>query len=262
MYSHSHITQTAATVAHLLGIDPPRTAVPANPILTETLATPTPYDRVLLYNPDAVALWLYQKYTHLFTPALRHTAVTLPVTSVMPSVTPVCFASMYTGATPDIHGIRTYTKPVLQTDTLFDAAIRAGKKCAIVSTAGDSISKIFLDRNMDYYLYPTYAEVLAKAKALIEEDQYDLLTVYNTTYDSTMHKHAPESDISLATLAQNCEDFATLVTLVKTHWQTHNTLYGFCPDHGCHEIDGNCGSHGLDMAEDMNVVHLFGSYTK
>ena len=22
-------------------------------------------------------------------------------------------------------------------------------------------------------------------------------------------------------------------------------------DHGCHEIDGGCGSHGLDMPEDI-----------
>ena len=29
-------------------------------------------------------------------------------------------------------------------------------------------------------------------------------------------------------------------------------------DHGCHEIDGECGSHGLDMEEDMNVIHFYG----
>ena len=32
---------------------------------------------------------------------------------------------------------------------------------------------------------------------------------------------------------------------------------GFTMDHGCHEIDGNCGSHGLDMDEDLNIVHLY-----
>ena len=45
---------------------------------------------------------------------------------------------------------------------------------------------------------------------------------------------------------------------VKQHWAQHNTFYGFMPDHGCHEIDGGCGAHGLDMEEDMNIVHLYG----
>ncbi len=263
MYSKSRITQTAATVAALFGIDAPDAADEKNPLVYDKMKASLPentpaLDRVLIYNPDAVALWLYQKYTDLFAPALMRTELQLPVTSVMPSVTPVCFASMYTGATPDVHGIRTYTKPVLTTDTLFDAAIRAGKKCAIVSTAGDSISKIFLEREMDYFLYPTYEEVFAKAQELIRADEYDLITVYNTTYDSTMHKNAPENALSLDVLRKNCEDFAVLVDLVKECWRGHNTFYGFCPDHGCHEIDGGCGSHGLDMDEDMNVIHLFG----
>lgn len=267
MYSKSRITQTAATVAALFGIAPPRTADSLNPLVYNKMQAALPantpaFDRVLLYNPDAVALWLYQKYTDLFAPALQRTSLQIPVTSVMPSVTPVCFASMYTGATPDVHGIRTYTKPVLTTDTLFDAAIRAGKKCAIVSTEGDSISKIFLERSMDYFLYPTYDEVFAKAKDLLRADEYDLITVYNKTYDATMHKNAPENVLSLDVLRQNCEDFATLVDLVKECWSDHNTFYGFCPDHGCHEIDGGCGSHGLDMDEDMNVIHLFGGNMK
>jgi hypothetical protein len=41
-------------------------------------------------------------------------------------------------------------------------------------------------------------------------------------------------------------------------WRGHNTVYGFCPDHGCHAIDGNLGSHGLDMAEDMDIFHIYG----
>jgi len=73
--------------------------------------------------------------------------------SVMPSVTPVCFASMYTGAMPNVHGIQAYEKPVLSTDTVFDAFIRADLKPAIVSTANDSISCIFLERDMDYFIF-------------------------------------------------------------------------------------------------------------
>ena len=28
-------------------------------------------------------------------------------------------------------------------------------------------------------------------------------------------------------------------------------------DHGCHEIEGGCGSHGLDMDDDLNIVHAY-----
>lgn len=48
--------------------------------------------------------------------------------------------------------------------------------------------------------------------------------------------------------------------LIRTHWKGHNSLVGFAMDHGCHEIDGNCGSHGLDMEEDLNIVHSYQIY--
>ena len=50
--------------------------------------------------------------------------------------------------------------------------------------------------------------------------------------------------------------------LIRKYWKGHNTLVGFAMDHGCHEIDGGCGSHGLDMEEDLNIVHLYKAYPK
>ncbi|MGN1345996.1 MAG: alkaline phosphatase family protein [Eubacteriales bacterium] len=267
MYSKSRITQTAATVAALMGIDAPHFADEANALVVENARQFLPdgitvFDRVLMYNPDAIALWLYQKYTDLLMPALLRTDLQIPVKSVLPSVTPVCFASMYTGADPSVHGIQRYEKPVLKTDTLFDAVFRAGKKCAIVAETACSMSKIFLERPMDYFIYDTVDEVNAKAHELIRADEYDLLVVYNGNYDSTMHKNAPEHERSLAALRRNADDFASLIDAVRENWTGHLTFYGFCPDHGCHEIDGGCGSHGLDMDEDMNIVHMFGCAVK
>ena len=50
-----------------------------------------------------------------------------------------------------------------------------------------------------------------------------------------------------------------LTEAVEEHWKDHDVLYGFMPDHGCHDIDGGCGSHGLDMEEDMNIIHFYGA---
>ena len=77
-----------------------------------------------------------------------------------------------------------------------------------------------------------------------------------------MHKKGPESIESLAELRENAEVFAGFNTLIEKHWKKHNTLVGFAMDHGCHAIDGGCGSHGLDMEEDLNIVHLYKGYKR
>ena len=187
--------------------------------------------------------------------------VALPMLSVMPSVTPVCFASMYTGVMPEIHGIKSYTKPVLKTMTIFDMLIKGGKKPVIISTEGDSISKIFLERDMDYFIYETEEEVNKKAFGVIAEDKYDLVVIYNGNYDGTMHKFGPESKEAMTELKKNLEYYVELVKYVKEKWAHHNVVYGFLPDHGCHEVDGDCGAHGLDMTDDMNIIHLYGAFS-
>lgn len=217
-------------------------------------------DRVFMYNPDAIAQWVWEKYPQLLTEVKSVAELQVPFRTVMPSVTPVCFATMYTGAQPAIHGIRAYVKPVISIDTVFDALLRAGKKPAIVSTAGDSMSKIFLQRDMDYFIYDNVAQVNAKAAELILADEHDYIAVYNGNYDSVMHKYGPESIEALAELRANAAAYATFDVLIRRHWKDHNTLMGFAMDHGCHEIDGNCGSHGLDMEEDLNIVHSYQIY--
>ena len=67
---------------------------------------------------------------------------------------------------------------------------------------------------------------------------------------------------ALAELRENCHSYGVFCNLIKTHWKHHNTFVGFAMDHGCHEIDGENGSHGLDMDEDINIVHLYKGFKK
>ncbi len=256
------LTSVAYTVSEIMGVEKSEKSNPVLLSLAEKKLQGRKADRAVLYNPDAVALWLYQKYTQLFADAAISSDVALPILSVMPSVTPVCFASMYSGVMPSVHGIQKYEKPVLTVNTLFDTFIKAGKKCAIVSTARDSISCIFLEREMDYFIYESVDEVNEKALELIDEDVYDLIVIYNGNYDGTMHKFGPESEESIAALKHNIAFYKELTDKIKAQWKSHDVLYGFLPDHGCHEIDGECGSHGLDMEEDMNIIHFYGIKTK
>ncbi len=263
MKNPNSLDTLCAALAYAMGIEPPQHAAAPSPELcayVDDMFGGKKADRIFMYNPDAVAQWVHEKYPRYTQKAVDHTELALPFCTVMPSVTPVCFGTMYTGAQPAVHGIQKYAKPVIEIDTLFDALIRAGKKPAILAKNNCSLAKIYLEREMDYFIYGSYEEVNAKAAELILDDTYDFIVVYNGNYDSTMHKFGPESTEALAELRTNSETFATFSTLIKNHWQGHNTLVGFAMDHGCHEIDGGSGSHGLDMDEDLNIVHLYKAY--
>jgi transcriptional regulator with XRE-family HTH domain len=256
-----------AALAYAIGITPPKHAAEKNAELAnyiDKVFDGEKADRVVMYNPDAVAQWVYEKYPDFMKETIAKTEKPIYLSTVMPSVTPVCFATMYTGAQPAVHGIRKYEKPVLTIETIFDTLLAAGKKVAIITYRTCSISKIFLERKMDYYHFDEggIAEVNAKAMELILRDEYDFIVIYNGNYDSTMHKNGPESPKSLAELRQNDHTFAMISTLIENNWKHHNTLVGFAMDHGCHEIDGGCGSHGLDMPEDINIVHLYKGYPR
>ena len=260
MKNQNSLDTLCAALCYAMGIEPPKfAAAPSGDLcayIDRTLGGKKA-DRIFMYNPDAIAQWIYEKYPHMFQEAKQVTDAAIPFCTVMPSVTPVCFGTMYTGAQPEIHGIQAYVKPVIQIDTIFDAMLRSGKKPAIVSTANDSMSKIFLEREMDYFIYDTAEKVNAKAAQLILEDKYDFIAVYNGNYDTIMHKFGPESVEALGELRANVRTFGMFNEMIREHWAGHNTLLGFAMDHGCHEIDGGCGSHGLDMEEDLNIVHLY-----
>ena len=66
-----------------------------------------------------------------------------------------------------VHGIRKYEKPVITIDTIFDSLIRSGKKGVIVAQEKCSLAMIFLEREMDYFIYNTVEEVNAKAAQVI-----------------------------------------------------------------------------------------------
>ena len=252
-----------SALCYAMGVDAPEKSEGANESLKAYIDEKfvgKKADRIFMYNPDAVAEWIFRKYPFLTAEVVERTDIEVPFCTVMPSVTPVCFGTMYTGVQPSVHGIQKYEKPVLKLDTIFDMMIKAGKKPVIVASPNCSIGKIFLEREMDYFLFNSIEEINAKAAEIILEDKYDFVVVYNGNYDSTMHKFGPESLEALSQLKTNSKAFGMFAEMIKTHWKKHNTLMGFAMDHGCHEIDGECGSHGLDMPEDLNIVHLYKAY--
>ena len=270
VHNKNSLDTVCAALAYAMGIEPPKYAAEKNWDLAhyaDIALGCEKADRVVMYNPDAIAQWVYEKYPGYFEGVEKYVGAKIPLAAVMPSVTPVCFGTMYTGAQPEVHGIQKYEKPVIAIDTLFDALVRAGKKVALITYGKCSLSKIFLQRPIDYFHFESRGEegiieVNAKAAELILRDEHDFIVIYNGNYDTVMHKQGPEAPESLAELRMNVHMFSVLSEMIKTHWKHHNTLVGFAMDHGCHEIDGHCGSHGLDMPEDINIVHLYKGYPR
>lgn len=270
-YNKNSLTRFAATICKVMGIEAPKEAAEPLDWVCDTLddLCKDGFDRVLIHNPDAVGMWLYQAYPDAFEPVLKNTQITVPFTSVLPSVTPVCFGTMYTGAEPAVHGIQEYAKPVIKIDTFFDAVLRAGKKVALVAPPTCSLSNIFLGRDIQYFHCATEGEVVQVAQGLIADDEFDVICVYTFMFDTRNHGRGPEAPDTLNALYRQGQFFDMLVSAVKRNWKQHNTLVAFSPDHGVHKVEpfGSelnskgkpvKGHHGSDRTQDMNILHYFG----
>ena len=263
--NETSLDTVCAALCEIMGIVPPEHAAPANKTLVEYangVFGGEKADRIFMYNPDAIAAWLYEKYPHLFKEAKPRIELELPLRSPMPSVTPVCFSTMYSGAQPSVHGFQKYEKRTITIDTIFDALIRAGKKPAIVAYHSCSVGVIFKEREMDYFTYTCDEDVHAKVCELIMEDKYDFIAIHACYFDTFMHKYGTESIEALSELHVNSAAYASFDTLIRKYWKGHNVLMGFAMDHGCHDTDSGAGTHGLDMPEDLNITHLYKAYKR
>lgn len=216
-------------------------------------------EKCLVFAPDAMGCHLAGVRPDLFAPVGSVAPLRLSLRSVVPPKTPVCFASMFTGMTPEQHGIRKYEKPVLTCDTLFDALARNGKRVAVVSVRDCSIDVIFRGRSVDFFSEEYDPQVTDRALSLIADGRHDFVLAYHQEYDDVMHGSTPFSDEALKAAGNHIESFLRLALAVDRHWGAFNRVVLFAPDHGAHtdEATGR-GNHGDDISEDMDVFHFLG----
>ena len=117
-------------------------------------------ERCLIYSPDALGVVAVRRCPPAFARVREIAPLSVELQSVLPTVTPVCFASMFTGMSPATHGIRKYEKPALPSITLFEALAACGHRVAIVSVPGSSIDTFFRGRPVEYHSEPYDAERL------------------------------------------------------------------------------------------------------
>lgn len=176
---------------------------------------------------------------------------------VMPSVTPVCYGSIFTGTPPAVHGIRKYERPVLEVETLFDVMAESGLNVAIVAINHCSIDMIFRQRKVDYYSFRSDEMSYQMTLQLIRENKYDVIVSYMTGYDSVAHKTGVDSAASQEQLNLAAERFETIARTMDESWKEYHRVLTFVPDHGQHPVSATQGSHGENCPDDMLVSHYY-----
>jgi len=251
------ITSVTPTLAKLMKFDPPDLADPKYLDSVLLAAKSEKIDKCLIFAPDAIGLDLFRRYRSCFDVILQYQPVTVRLSSVSPSITPVCFASMFTGLKPHEHGIIKKGKPVLKCNTIFDALLEAKKKVAIVAVYDSSIDRIFRDRNIHYFSEKDDIEVTRKTAELVESEDYDFIVFYHCEYDDILHEETPFSSRAIHAMNNHIHTFDKFVKLINKHWQKYNRLIWFAPDHGAHiDPKSNKGKHGENIPEDMDIQHF------
>lgn len=243
------------TICKAMGVTPPQFAVMDTYLELGELKGNI--KKALIFCPDAFGYHVLKKFPHMHQEILKSSTHEAEVLSIFPSVTPVCFASLFSGATPAEHGIVKYSKPILTCDTLFDSLIRSGKKVAVIAVKNSSVDVIFRDRKMDYFSMDYDPLVTVKALELLAKDEHDVIVVYHQEYDDLLHDSGLFSELAVKALEHHVDSWELLVRKAQEAWK-ENFLVAFTPDHGGHiDATHGMGDHGLDIPEDMELRHFF-----
>ena len=261
---HGSIASLTPSICHLLGIKPPDVSgEPALDMVISTLEKKDfPLEKCLIVTQDAIGAHLWRTHESELRKMLPLVPLRVPLRAVFPPVTPVCFASIFTGAQPAVHGIQSYTRPVLECDTIFDALARANKKVAIVSVKNSSIDLIFRNRDITYFSEDDDQAVAQQTLELIRGNEYDVIVTYQADYDDNLHRTEPFSPGCVEALVRHIQDFRKMAEAANLRWKDKGHVIAFAPDHGAH-VDPSTGKghHGLDIPEDMDIFHCYGIYT-
>jgi predicted AlkP superfamily pyrophosphatase or phosphodiesterase len=175
----------------------------------------------------------------------------------MPSGTPVCFGAIVSGASPEVHGIKEYARPILTIETVFDTFPEAGRKACIISRDQCSMDMIFRRRNVDYLAFNSDERAFRATELAMELGDYDLIVSYMMDYDELAHHTGIDSPDAAAQVALASDRFERLCALADSLWKARNRVVVYAPDHGQHAIDDHHGGHGMNLPEDMIVNHYY-----
>ena len=265
------ITQFASTILKCFGVEKEGHMADAMPIANDILKDGNTLERCLVFSVDAVPEYVVNEYDYLFEKVKKHAKNEVLVKTVMPSITPVCYGAMFSGATPDKNGLPEYkepkivngvAQPTLSVIPYTEALVNAGKKVAVVTCENGCIASMLYGRKADLYIIPNddEEEIFNTACRLVKQDNYNFIFVYQFEYDHTQHSYSPKGEKSLAVLKHANEKFDKISNIAEKIWADKKRLIVYNCDHGSHATGENLtqGAHGDDISEDMNIKWFFG----
>ena len=189
-------------------------------------------------------------------PGLRElckiSAYTWGASTIMPSVTLPCHASLFLSVDPARHGITTNTwiPQVRPIDSLTDAAAKAGKKCAMFYN-WEELRDLTRPGSLDASFFCRMAGrdsdsdwiVTRQARAYIQSADPDFVFLYLGATDEAGHHYGwmtPEYLKAVSTAAACIEEIRSTL---PEGWTTIVTA-----DHGGHDR-----THGTSASEDMTI---------
>jgi predicted AlkP superfamily pyrophosphatase or phosphodiesterase len=241
----------APTVSRALGVRPPSSSEKGPH--REVAKTLKSTDRLVVVVVDAFGLATWEAVREL-TPCFNalHGAHGALIDSVMPTITPVNFATMLTGASPASHGI-TNREQHLSLETVFHVLRGEGMASATAARAVSSLG-ILISPHADrpgIAASNTDDEVTGIALRAMEGEA-NLLWVQLLDVDDAGHAHGP--------LSRDSRDAASRAdsNLRKILGAAHRGGYSalVLADHGQHTIEKNGavqGTHGTDIPQDTVV---------
>lgn len=255
VYNSIPISSVAATLAEALGVPAPEGADPPVRWVNRKIGR---VSRAVFYHSDAVPMYMFQEHPELFEKVFPHVCVPVPYLAAVSSVTPVCFASMYSGVSPEVHGIKEYVRPRLTVRTFFDTAAAAGKRCVAVVMPDSSFLHIFKGHSLDFIVAENAVEAADKTIEVLEEDKYDYVCVHSFEYDTAAHMYGPRDPRAVEKIALEAECFDRIMTAARLYSRGRRVMTGYGSDHGQHLGEDGLGKHGTTLAEDMNILHFYG----
>jgi len=244
----------APTVSAALGLPAPADAK-GSPI-PEIAVELSGVERIAVLAPDAFGwyAWTLWQSEMPYLVSL-HARNSLILRSVLPSITPVNFATMVTGTDLEGHGVRTYDHD-FQVETLFAVVRAAGGRSAAVGLEGYTGSKLLARySDIDGTTDPGSDDEIADAVIRIAEAQRPAYIIAQLgRVDDVFHQFGPSSSEVVPMLRATDARLQRLVEHLKP------LGYGviILADHGQHDIVDDPtttlkGSHGSDSDQDCQV---------
>jgi hypothetical protein len=184
--------------------------------------------------------------------------------TVYPARTVVCFSSMFTGTYSFEHGIKSNMVWSLgvKVESIFDSLRKVGKRGKMLAVAhlvdafGTDVETYTAVMKNDI----VDAQIMKKAKQIMDEQDPDLFIVQLISTDQTGHSRGVLYDEYLQKIHEADQHVKDFIEHLEQTGKAENTTFIICADHG--QADG-IGGHGhLDEGERIVPFFMYGANVK